>query len=194
MDYVDKLNISILQLCTWESAGLSLLVKRSRQRYLKVIFLGDYKYKGGPQFMVHLLFEFRAEHWMRAIELLPKTQFCRMFCLKHNHSYCTWTLFHIRWCNQQHCRILVAVSHCCSWWMLVSIIIISAVFLSTCHIQTLPVSQHFTSQCIVVWFSTTISGYTLLNVSWTATDCFSMKYYLGMNACSAHEYTIFTPA
>jgi hypothetical protein len=56
--------------------------------------------------------------------------------------------------------------------------VISAVFrsMSTCHRKTLPVSQNVvTSRCIVVLFSTFLSGYVLLNASRTAANDLDAK-------------------
>jgi hypothetical protein len=48
--------------------------------------------------------------------------------------------------------------------------------MSTCHRQTLPVSRNFlTIRCVVVLFSTSLSGYTLLNASRTAANYFNCE-------------------
>jgi hypothetical protein len=51
-----------------------------------------------------------------------------------------------------------------------------------------------TSQCIVVLFGTSLSGYTLLNVSRTAANDFDAKQCSRMNTRSTLEYTMFAPA
>lgn len=47
---------------------------------------------------------------------------------------------------------------------------------------------------VVVLFGTSFSGYTLLSASLAAADSSDVKYCLRMNACCAHEYTVFRPA
>jgi hypothetical protein len=94
----------------------------------------------------------------------------QMFHLKGNTDCYTWTPSRTKQLNQWQYWILAAVSRCCSWCIALNrygrnfkCFVAHWAFL---HIQTLSLSRNFViSQCIVVLYGTSLSGYSLLSAS-----------------------------
>jgi hypothetical protein len=99
--------------------------------------------------------------------------FYRVFHLQRNRDYCTHTNANIK--PLQLCCTTAAYENCLKSVRTQFQLFFSS--MSSCHRQACDVSWHFViSQCTVVLFRTSLSGYTLLNASWTTANDFNAKY------------------
>jgi hypothetical protein len=122
----------------------------------------------------------------------------RAFPVKRNPNYYTWTPSRRNRRNKWLYWILAALSRYFSWctasYRYGRNFSCSVARWALCHRQTLPVSRNFATSLCIVLFSTSLSGYALLNASRTAANDFDAKWCSRVNTRCAREYTMFTPA